>query len=66
MYHKNLTSVLGMLIVILLLGGLQALFLNFVIGLFVDYPITWSNWGKTLLVMICFNMIFRRAKTVKK
>ena len=53
--------ILGFLAVTLVFGGLTALLFNYVIGLFFEYPVTWSNWGKTWLVIICFNILFNRA-----
>jgi hypothetical protein len=63
MKKENLEFVamlLGFFTVVFLFGGLSALFFNYVIGLFVEYPVTWSNWGKTWLAIICFNMLFNR------
>ena len=57
---KFTATVLGFLFTIILFGGLTALFFNYVIGLFVEYPVTWSNWGKTWLAIICFNMLYYR------
>ena len=63
MKSKNLefvASCLGILFAGAVIGGLVALFFNYVIGLFVEYPVTWGNWGKTWLAIICFNMLFNR------
>jgi hypothetical protein len=57
--------VLGFLGTTLVFGGLTALLFNYVIGLFVEYPVTWSNWGKTWLAIICFNLIFNRVNKGK-
>jgi hypothetical protein len=57
--------VLGLLGTTLVFGGLTALLFNYVIGLFVEYPVTWSNWGKTWLAIICFNLIFNRVNRGK-
>lgn len=46
----------------LIIGGLIALLFNYVIGLFIEYPVTWGNWGKTWLAFICFNILFKRSK----
>lgn len=60
---KNASVVLGVFFASALLGGLVALLFNYVIGLFVEYPVTWGNWGKTWLAFICFNILFHRVKS---
>lgn len=59
---KIVAMVLGIVCVYLVLGGLTALFFNWVIGLFVDWPVTWGNWAKTWLAVICFNLLFGVAR----
>lgn len=51
---------LGVLLAVAMIGGLTAMFFNYVIGLFVEYPATWCNWGKALLALICFTILFNR------
>jgi len=55
-----LAGLLGMLFAGAVIGGLVALFFNYVIGLFFEYPVTWGNWGKTWLALISFNILFNR------
>jgi len=43
-------------------GALCALFYNWVASLFIDWPVTWGNWGKTWLLLICFNLLSGRVR----
>lgn len=59
MKKENLEFValtLGILLAVAMIGGLTAMLFNYVIGLFVEYPATWWNWGKTLLALICLSL----------
>lgn len=55
-------GVFGIIAVYLVLGGLAALFFNWTIGLFVDWPVTVGNWAKTWLAVIAFNLLTGMAR----
>ena len=59
---KN-TEYLVFIVLVIVVGGISALFFNWVIGLFVEWPITWANWGKTWLALICINLFLSGVKS---
>ena len=36
---------------------LIALLFTVATGFFIDYPLTWGNFGKTWIILLCFNFI---------
>jgi len=60
---NTLMTSLVIIVLAIIFGGLVALFFNWAVGLFVEWPITWANWGKTWLALICINLVLRAAKS---
>lgn len=58
-------KIAGKLGALIIFSALTALLFNFTIGLFIEYPLTWGNFGKTWLALICFNLLANRIKGVK-
>lgn len=59
---NSIARFLGLLFVVLIISGLQALFVNWVISFFVDWPITWSNWGVTWAAIIAIRIVLPSRK----
>ena len=36
---------------------LIALLFTVAVGFFIDYPLTWGNFGETWIILLCFNFI---------
>ena len=50
------------IVLLFVLGGLGALFWNWALGLFIDWPVTWSNWAKTWLALFLITGLLGAAK----
>jgi hypothetical protein len=55
-------GILAGLAVGIIFGGLFALFVNFILSLVIDFPVTWSNFFITWAFIIIFKIL---TKTVK-
>ena len=49
-------------LLVLVIGGLGALFWNWALDLFIDWPITWGNWAKTWLGLVLIVTLLKAAK----
>jgi hypothetical protein len=47
----------GYIIGALIIGGLGALFINWIVSFLVEWPVTWKNWGITWGVIISIRMV---------
>jgi hypothetical protein len=59
MKKKESLYVAGLLLLLVLFfGGVGALFLNWVLSLFIDFPVTLGNWAKTWVVIIAIRLFW--------
>jgi hypothetical protein len=50
------------IVLLFVLGGLVALFWNWAIDLFIDWPVTWGNWAKTWIALFLIRSLVVLAK----
>ena len=59
---KTKSSIITFLLMCLVIGASVALFFNWGLSFFIDWPVTVGNWAKTWLGLILINIIFSMAK----
>lgn len=57
MAKESTAKLMGMLVAILAMGGLFAWFVNWILSMIIDWPVTWGNWGITWAVIIIIKII---------
>lgn len=55
---KDTATILGMIFAALVINGLFALFVNWILSMIIVWPVTWGNWGITWGVIIILRAIF--------
>ena len=55
-------KMVGKIGALIIFSAITAILFTVAIGFFIDYPLTWGNFGKTWLILICFNILVNRIK----